>query len=311
MKKSFSTLLILLALSAGVSSQTRLSPDKHYFISTWGSVGYTTLLDNANMGLKSGPGITPSLGVGFRLYYNRFICQLGVEARYAYIRMNVDDRNLSIPMLDTELQQFEMLSDIYNCKDKYNTFDISLPILLGYEYRHFYFLTGVQLNVNAWGAAKSEAMLTTTGDYEEFIGIFQDMPEHFFQANQSVLSDNYNLSWKLNAMAHLEVGARLGNIPLFKGADEKQSSIRYYLSAFADFNINNIHKTVSQGEALCYKETDEGLRYYILPALVSDEMRNAAVRQLVVGVKFTMAFELPKRVPCVLCNDEFKPARHK
>ena len=70
--------------------------------------------------------------------------------------------------------------------------------------------------------------------------------------------------------------------------------VRMYLAAYVDFGLLGLHKGVNGAPLFQYRETEEGVKFYLTPLLLSNVADNAIIRNMNVGVKFTVAFELPK-----------------
>ena len=121
------------------------------------------------------------------------------------------------------------------------------------------------------------------------------MPNHQFQSGHVMQSGSLPLKWNINVLAHLEMGARLGHMFTKKSFRLHPDMVRMYLAAFVDFGVLNLHIKGSGKPAFEYRETDEGLQFYIQPLLLSTMSDNAVIRNLNVGIKYTVAFEMPQK----------------
>ena len=289
------------AMFVTMVAATKLLPEKHHYISLYGEVGYASLLNNLET-VSSGPGIAPSIGIGYHVHYNNFICQLAFAGEYAFHTNKIPNADLIIPMIDTELHPFDLHAAVSDGRDALHSIQIQIPLLIGCEYKKFYFLAGAKFGLNMFGKTRSQSLLSTKGDYDRYIDHFENMPNHFFQEGQMVQSDSYEFRFKPSVNLHAEIGGRIGTFSLAKGADVMVHKIRYYLAAFVDYGVLNVHQNKAYGSALGYQQTeDKGLQFYVLPSMVSDIMKDAQVHPLTVGIKFTALFELPQTKPCVMC----------
>lgn len=302
MKSHCYLLAILLGFSQVSGAYTRLTPERHHFLSVDAAIGYASL-DNKAADLKSGTGVAANIGVGYRVYYNHFLFSTGIEGYYLYNTHSMTGVQRNLNMIDTEGMPFTLIADASDGRDVCHSLNLNIPVLFGGEFRKFYFLLGPKFSYNFFGRTESSAMLTTKGEYERYIGVFEDMPNHQFQTSP-VSSGKLPLTWNIDILAHMEIGMRLGDLISMTGADVPKPKQRFYIALYADYGILNIHRNVSTGDRLGYRETaDSGLQFYMTPALLSNELRDVEVHQYQVGIKATILFELPQRKPCVICKD--------
>lgn len=296
------SIAILIGISQMLGAHTRLTPEKHHFLSVDGSVGYASLQTNAS-DIKSVAGTALSIGVGYRLYYNSFLLSVGLNGQYMYDALSVKDGSLQIGMTDTEGQAFTMLAEATQWKDLCHAGNFNIPVLVGAEYKRFYFLVGPEFSYNVWGQTETKAQLRTRGQYDRYIGIFDDMENHALYS-RSIESGKQTLSWNIDLVAHAEIGWRLGEVFTETGADVPQSKHRFYMALYADYGLINIHKDVSQGERFGYKESSEtGVAFGVTPTMLCNELHTATVHPYSVGIKVTYLFELPQHKQCVICRD--------
>ena len=302
MKSRCYIIAILLGLSQVAGAFTRLSPERHHFLSVDGAIGYASL-DNNSADLQSGVGAAANIGVGYRVYYNTFLFATGLEAYYLYNTHTMSSVQCQLDMVDTEGMPFTLLADATQGNDVCHSLSLNIPVLFGWEYRRFYFIAGPKVSYNIFGQAESSAMLTTKGQYERYIGIFEDMPNHQLQTS-SVTSGKQPLSWNLDLLLHIELGARLGDLLFMSGADIPKPKHRFYIALYADYGVLNIRNTSATGDRLGYRETAErGVEFYLTPAMMCNQLQDAAVHQYQVGVKATFLLELPQHKECVICKD--------
>lgn len=273
---------------------SKLLPDRHHFISVTAQVGYSTLLSSVDA-VKPAPGVAPAIGVGYHFYSDHLILDVGVQGEFGYRTNKIGDADLKLPMIDTEGEHFTMHARVTDCEDICQSVGLNIPVLLGCEYGRFYFMAGPMVGLNLWGKTLSRSAVTTSAVYDRFIAEFGNMPNHQLYAGEPILSEPYPLSWNLNVAGHVEIGARLGEYYGVKGADIPDLRQRVYLSVFAEYGFLNIHKDQTVGSAMSYTETGEGLKFYVIPAMLSDQMLNSRVNPLTVGIKCTWLIEMPYR----------------
>jgi hypothetical protein len=277
-----------------VSAYTKLSPETTSFLSLHGDLGYSALLHTIP-GQKASTGVNTNIGFDYRLLHNDFLFTIGVEGMY---ELNVNQMNKydeAIPMIDTEGQLFDMHVYVNKSRDLAHMVNVNIPILFGGEWKRFYFLAGPKVSLNLYGATSSTARITTYGEYEKYYDDFYDMPNHQFESNQQMSSSTLPMKWNLNVMAHLEAGARVNHMYKHKQFRLNPDKIRMYLAVYADFGILNLHVSSGGAPIFGYRETDQGVQFFIQPMMLSSMADNAIFRNLNVGIKYTVAFELPKQ----------------
>ena len=285
------------------NAYTRLNPEFQHFISIDGALGYSSLYNHADS-MPSGNGVSPYFGVGYRLVYNKFLFATGLESHYLYNTYSTSGAKLSIPMLDTEGDPFTLHVDATDGDDWVHSVNLNIPVLLGMEDRRFYFLAGPKLSLNVWNQMQAQATAVTTATYEQYIGTFENMPNHMLDA-YPLESRAFRADWDVDVLAHVEVGMRLGDVSFETGADVPKPKQRFYIALYADYGVLNLNRASAHGNRLGYEQTaGQPLRLYVTPSLMSNEWSGCRVNQWSVGVKATVLLELSKSRDCVMCKEE-------
>ena len=284
----------MFALSCvAASAQTKLSPDVTHFVSLHVDAGYSSLLHNI-AGQKPAAGAAGMFGVDYRLNYNNFLFSVGAEGMYELNANQLDKLDVSIPMIDTEGDLFDMHVLVDKSRDLSHMANVNIPILVGGEWKRFYFMVGPKLSLNLYGATSSTALVTTYGEYERYYDDFYNMPNHQFVTAQPMTSGVLPMKWNMGIMAHLEVGGRIGHMYKHRQFRLNPDQVRMFLAGFVDFGVLNIHGSTGNAPLFDYRETDQGVQFYIEPLLVSSMSDGAVFRNLNIGIKYTIAFEMPK-----------------
>jgi hypothetical protein len=175
--------------------------------------------------------------------------------------------------------------------------NVNIPLLFGGEWKRFYFMVGPKISYSFYGSTVSSALVTTYGAYDEYYDDFYNMPNHQFASNQPMSSERFPIHWrKMNIMAHVEIGARLGHMFKHQQFRLNPDLVRMYIGVYADFGLLDMYNAPdSEAEIFGYTETEQGVQFYIQPLLVSSLANKAEFRNFNVGIKYTIAFELPKR----------------
>lgn len=285
---------MLFALSCvAASAYTDLSPEVTHFVSLHVDAGYSSLLHNIQ-GQKPAVGANAIFGVDYRLNYNSFVFSVGAEGMYELNANQLDKVDVSIPMLDTEGDLFDMHVKVDKSRDLCHMANVNIPVLVGGEWKRFYFMVGPKFALNLYGATSSTALVTTYGEYERYYDNFYDMENHQFVSNRPMSSGMLPMKWNMNIMAHLEVGGRIGHMYKHQQFRLNPDKVRMYLAAYVDFGLLNINSNTGSAPLFEYRETDQGVQFYIQPLLLSTMSSGAKFRNLNVGIKYTIAFEMPK-----------------
>lgn len=273
---------------------TKLNPEQYHFVDFWGSLGYSAMLHNMP-DAKIPSGVSPVIGVGYRYFRNNFIIQTGIEGRYVWMKSVMEEVVLQERMYDSDVNKepFTMNVQLNNRKDIYRTASVSIPFYLGYEKNRFYFLAGVAANMGVYGKAESSSDLMTKAQYDRYIGLFEGMPNHGL-SNLQVQSGRMNYGTAFDLMVHGEIGARVDEFSNKTGFKRKKHTYRMYLGAFVDCGVLSINSQPAVGDQLTMDFT-HGVNAAIVPLLLSNQMSNRRLNNLIVGVKYTIAFELPQR----------------
>jgi len=274
-------------------AHTPLDPELRHFVSLHGDLGYSALLHNM-AGQKPAAGMNTNIGVDYRLFYNNFLFSVGVEGMYELNANRLNERDETIHMKDTEGDLFEMHVHVDKSRDLTHMASVNFPILFGGEWGRFYFMVGPKVSLNLYGATSSSAQFTTYGEYERYYDDFYDMPNHEFKSGHEMSSGVLPLKWNLNIMAHAEIGGRIGHMFKHRMFRLNPDMVRMYLAAFVDFGVLGLHNGKNGAPLFQYRETDEGVKFYLTPLLLSNVADNAFIRNMNVGIKFTVAFELPR-----------------
>ena len=286
-------IVCMVVWSTLLGAHTPLTPETYHFLQLHGDAGYSALLHTVP-GMKPSAGVNGNLGFDYRLFHNNFVFTIGVEGMYELNINSMDELDVQIPMRDTEGQLFDMHVHVDKSRDLAQAVNLNIPVLFGGEWGRFYFLLGPKISINMWGITSSQAEVTTYGAYDEYYDDFYDMPNHQFASDQYMGSAVKPLKWNFNVMAHAEIGGRIGHMFKHKQFRLNPDKVRMYLGAYVDFGLFDVHVRGNGAPMFDYRETDKGVQFFVQPFLLSNLADNAVFRNLNIGIKYTVAFELPQ-----------------
>ena len=312
-KKHQSYLVLLLALLLCGSVNAKVN----HLVGGYAQIGEWSLIPSqsdysGSLGVAGGLGFQYELQAGPKYSEAQFLLDLGVGAtmgKTSYMKGS----NTTVPLKD----QFDYIYEIQNRKDNYTNLALHVPIMVGVQYRRFYALAGVKIYANVWTKTGTTAGLATYGQYKDFDD-FRNMPEYQFFENES-FKGGVKTSLNLDMDLSFEIGARLGRLLYDIGYDVPKRKIEYRLAAFMDYGLLDVH-TKGTLPALrlpeCYDINPESKNYVyntrtMIDNLVMNDIMSTngfakAVNNLVVGVKFTVLFQLPEQGQCVICRDNYR-----
>jgi hypothetical protein len=323
--QSYGILLLALLFSCSVSAKVSHYVGGYAQLGEWSLLPTNSKYGNS-VGVAGGAGVLYELQSGPTYKSVRFLLDVGVGAvggMTAYIQTS----NAQVVLEnqpDPNGDRFDYNYDIRDRKDQYNNIALHFPLMVGVQYKRFYALAGVRFYANVWTQRMTTATLTTYGSYwdkasnKQIFDDFRDMPEYQFFTDEP-LKNSQQTYFKLDADLSLEIGARLGVINYSVGYDVPKRKLEYRLGAFMDYGLFDVH---TSGNMQALKLPDSynyveayGKRTMIDAVEFNDVMRTKSfakkVQNLMVGVKFTLLFQMPEQKKCVMCTDGYKSSARR
>lgn len=303
--KTYAILALLSTFSMAMNAQVK----NH--VGVWVEAGEWSLLTRQSE-YQSSIGVAGGVGFLYDLQYKHLIFNVGIGANYGMTAFNVNaNQNQTIEnQEDLQRDRFDYVYELRDRKDNYTNLMLQVPIMIGGQWGRFYCLAGVKAGLSFLTESHTRGTLTTYGVYEKF-DPFRNMPEYqFFEGlavNKKVPVD-FNF-FNLDVCA--EIGARLGYMTTARGYDIRQSTVQYRLGLFVDYGIFDLHK---EGElpSLTVPNHYDAVAAYKTTTMVDGMTTNdvmstsnfaKSVNNLLIGLKFTVLFELPEPKNCVICRD--------
>jgi len=312
--QSYWVLLIAVLISGTVNAAV------NNYIGAYANVGEWSLLPSqskysASFGVAGGLGFLYEMQAGPTYSPTRFLFDIGVGAHGGWTSFN-QSSNVKMPIdgiqRDLNNDEFVYVYEIKNRKDQYTNLAVQVPLMIGVQHRKFYMLAGAKFTANVLTKAHTTANITTYGDYVAF-DPFYNMPEYQF-FNDLPFKKKADASLNFNVDLSLEIGGRFGLVTDAVGYDVPKRKIEYRLAGFVDYGILDIHKDRGMAffTAPTYYDAVEayGTTTMVDNLEVNDLMSTSgfakAVNNLLVGIKFTVLFQLPEAGKCVICRDAYR-----
>lgn len=260
-------------------------------------------------------GGSAGLHLLYEYQYSGFLVQTGVGASYQRVFTPIADTAIYHEhMVDPWGGEFTLKHYFHDRQDEAQQIYIQLPLYFG---RYFfgtqgigYFLAGVHFNYAVWGNTRQTLIGTTTGMYEKYVGIWEEMDNHGFRKDVPIEREGSQLKLKFDIMAHGEVGYEYNTQQGAKDyrmrpMDRLDGRIRF--AAFVDFGILNSCPNTDNPFYYTPEETIYDFPTYEMEHVFSTEdAKKFWMRNLFVGVRISFLFGLEPEERCILCD----PWRH-
>lgn len=316
------TYFLLLAVLFSTTMEAKISN----YVGAYVQAGEWTLLPSESnygpsFGGVGGLGFLYEMQLGPKYSPTRFLLDVGVGAQGGLTSF-IQGSNMYTTLKDQKDlngDPFEYVYEINNRHDQYTNIGVQVPIMIGVQHRKFYMLAGVKVNANVYKKAITTATLNTYGHYED-IPDLRGMEEYQFFNNYPLKGTaNATLS-NINLDASLEIGGRFGGVVITDavGFDVPKRKVEYRLAGFLDYGLGDIHtQHLNEGfVAPSLYDTNPGSQAYVYNTTsmvdnlkVNDLMSTTnfakKVTNLVVGIKFSVLFQLPENEKCVICRDAY------
>lgn len=268
--------------------------------------------------------ITPGGGAaGFHLLYeyqySGFILQTGIGIAYQRVFSGVADtaiyhEHMQDTWSGTDPVDYTLKHAFTERRDMSQQLYGQIPLYFGTYFFGSqgigYFLAGVHANYAFRGNTKQSMLGTTSGKFERYDGIFEEMDNHGFRKDVPIERKGPQLKLKFDLMAHAEIGYEYNTRQTAKDyrvrpADRLDGRIR--IGAFLDFGMLNICPNTKGSFYDLPTETIYDFSTYQMDHIFSTTDAKAFwQRNLFVGVRVTFLFGFKPEERCILCD----PWRH-
>lgn len=209
---------------------------------------------------------------------------------------------------------FDYVYEVNDRSDQYRDLALGVPFLFGVQHKKFYMLAGVKLYYHLFTKTVSSAMVNTYGQFEG-LDDMHNMPEYqFFDGVE--LRGGVKTHFSFDLDASLEIGGRFGYYTDATGFDIPANRIEYRLAAFVDYGLFDIRRSDVVNintDALATPETYDAtykattmIDNLVMSDVMSVDGFASRVNNLMVGLKFTVLFQMPKTGNCILCRDSYR-----
>ena len=316
--QTYGFLLLTLLISGSVSAKTEVDS----YIGAYAQFGEWSLLPSnsqyaSSLGVGGGVGAQFEIQIGPAYSPTRFLLDVGTGAVGGWTAFSHIPNAVATLANQTDLdgERFDYVYEIYDRSDNYSNIALHVPLMVGVQHKHFYLLAGAKVGFNLWTQTHATAYATTYGNYAT-IGSTKGvpMPEYqFFDRKKMSTTQSSKLNMDIDVC--FEIGARLGYLTNDIGYDVPQQKTEFRLAAFVDYGLFDIHVAGTNSLIIMpgKYDTDPRSANYVYRGTsmidqtqLNDIMRTdnfaKSVNNLLIGIKFTVLFQLPKARECVTCS---------
>ncbi|MBO4250980.1 MAG: hypothetical protein J5884_06970 [Paludibacteraceae bacterium] len=247
----------------------------------------------------------------YEYQYSGFLLQTGLGLAYQRVKTPIADTVIYHEnMIDPYEGKFTLKHYFYNRLDEAQHIYAQLPLYFGHyffgEHGIGYFLAGLHFNYAVWGNTRQTLIGTTTGKYEKYVGIWEEMDNHGFRKDVPIERKGSQLKLKFDMMAHAEIGYEYNTQQGAKDyrirpMDRMDGRIRF--AAFADFGILNSCPNTDNPFYETPEETIYDFPTYRMEHVYStQDAKKYWMRNLFVGLRVTFLFGFEPDEKCILCD---------
>ena len=316
MRRKYAILVLLLIFvfpSMGVSAQ------KVQVKNTFGiyvGAGFSNLFlgdqfDSNNSVIHPLLGGGTTIGFEYELAFKHLLLQTGFGIDYSINNNQIEVETFSVGIKEYPTMQYHYTVNNYKERDTYGVGYI--PIKIGATFKYWYFLAGAKIGLFSFANyTRSAADVTIWASDEDVIDPLVNQPTHYLQTYYAQ-SDAKSIDFSMvNAMLSAEIGVKLDS-KLWHKTNRRlitneliseKCNLHYRLALFADYGLKNLH--VYRANPIPYNGQKEGglmglkdvahLDTYSI--LGYEPYKHLALNNLLVGVKLSIQFELPKKDVC-------------
>jgi hypothetical protein len=292
----------------------------HHLLGFSAEGSWTAMVSNMPTARIQPGGGSGAFHLLYEYQYSGFIVQTGLGVNFQRVTVGVQDtaiyhahmqdtwsniRPVEFTLKHQFQERFDQSTQLYGQIPLYVGHYILSPLGIGYG------LIGVKAGYAVWkGQTKMTAVGSTSGLYERYVGIWEEMDNHGFRKDVPLERTGDPLQIKLDIIAHAEMGYEFSTFRSasnYKTRPGDRIDCRIRLGAFVDFGILNINPGTKNTLYDLPQATIYDFPTYQMDHIFSTtDAKNFWMRNLFVGVRMTVLFGFPEKEFCILCN----PWRH-
>lgn len=287
----------------------------HHLIGAYANGGYSTFCSDINIINSLPGGYTIGGGLIYQYQHNSFIMDIGLGISLQDVKLNVSDTAFTwynTPDSWTNQRDtfhYDLIYSFTERSDATKNVYIQIPILIGQSIGNshggaFYYLAGVKINTQLKGTSSIKVLGSTIGEYDRYMGIFQEMDNHGLRKDVLMTRVGERLSLNLDVLASAEFGYEWAS-PTLRGYRTKtKTDWRLRIGAFIDFGLVNINpKTEKCLINIPAEYMYDFSQYEFNHILSTSDMEGHSVHNIFCGIKLTALIGIKTKEACRLCGE--------
>ena len=288
-----------------------LNRDISHRLGFWGQVGYSNLFTKGiRYAPAAGEGLNPDgfmnkdkgfvgggLGLGYQLRYKQFLMTVGAEFNFYNSVMGISNQEAGAYALQYGMAPYTSSMtyhyDFAKLNDKLIGGFVQVPLLFGMELKDLplFWQAGLKIGMGVMGQSTLGGLFSTTIEDKELIDGLTDMYNHTLVTDRALNAPATKVKFGLNMAASAEVGVNL---------DQWVNALpKLRASLFVDYGFLNSlsYKPADNAQDIPTRmlESANPLDFPVNSALATASAADAKVNPFLVGVKFAVWFELPRK----------------
>ena len=247
--------------------------------------------------------------LSYKMSFRHLLLQIGTGIEYSKANLTAGEYNSSLHTYDTQGTDFTYYYHFYNRRDDAFSIGLSIPVLLGGQFSHFYFLAGMVGSFSFYQRYNATANLTSWGTYDRYFSDFTQMDNHAFYTDEPVRGTSSTAYlWRVFQVSpHLEFGAAISNTGFTQVGyrSSREQDVTFRVAAFAEYGLLNAqqHPRYESPYIINPAEPFNVNAILIPPVLNTQHYSGQYFSNLTVGIKLTVAFHLHTNSSrCVTCT---------
>ena len=288
----------------------------HHLFGVWVNAGYSTMFSSLPYVSPLPGGYGTAIGICYEYQSAIYKFNLGISAQWQDIRNHIGDTIFyDHSVQDARSYPYHLRYHFYERTDYAKALHLQMPLLFGIGCYNWYFLTGFKLNLtfNTW--AKAQATGTTSGTYDQFLGLFYEMDNHGLRKAVPFERQGLALPLSFDVLASFETGYEWGNEtrygtkyrrknPSFFSAERYEHRLR--IAVFVDYGLCNL-APVDETDLYHIPPSDKWdfPAYGMNHAFTTKNRSNQQLHNFYAGIKLTALIGIFNFDQCVLCGDRY------
>lgn len=248
-------------------------------------------------------------GLVYEYQNSSFILQTGIGISWQDIKVLVSDTTFTkynTPDSWTNQRDtfhYDLKYEFYRRGDVSKILYAQVPFLCGMTLGGWYFHAGLKFNMALIGQTKVSAVGTTTGTYDRYFGIFQEMDNHGLRKDVPIERKGEMLKLKFDVLASAETGYEWAT-PEKRGYKTTTSNDwRFRIAAFVNVGLLNISPSTNKDFIYIPENYRYDFpKYQFNHVFSTNHTKNSTLHNFFVGLKLTIlyGFQAPER--CIICG---------